>query len=89
MRLIAAALTVAFLCGPLLAADPDPVASSPKQEKRVCREKKPTGSRLSVRTCRTQSEWAAIDREDQEQADREVGRIQAMGRSDGTGFNPN
>lgn len=89
MRLIAAALTIAFLSAPVLAADPDPSASTPKKEKRVCREKKPTGSRLSVRTCRTESEWVAIDKEQQEHADREVGRIQAMGRSDGTGFNPN
>ena len=89
MRLIAAALTIAFLSAPLLAADSDPAAPVPKKEKRVCREKKPTGSRLVVRACHTESEWTAIDKEEQEHADREVGRVSEMGRNNGTGFNPN
>lgn len=87
MRLIAAALTIGLLSAPLPAADSDP--SPPKKEKRVCRDKKPTGSRLILRVCHPQSEWDAIDKEQQEHAEREVGRVQAMGRSDGTGFNPN
>ncbi len=50
---------------------------------------KPTGSHLIVRVCHPLSEWDAIDKEQQENAVREVGRVQAMGPSDGTGFNPN
>jgi hypothetical protein len=86
LQLIAVALAIGFLSAPLLAADPDP--SSAKKEKRVCRDRKPTGSRLTVRVCHPQSEWDAIDKERQEQAEREVGRVQAMSRSGGTGFNP-
>lgn len=89
MRLIAAALTIALLSAPLLAAETDSAAIGPKKEKRICREMKPTGSRLVVRTCHTESEWTAIDKEEQERADREVGRISEMGRNNGTGFNPN
>lgn len=88
MRWIATALTLAFLSAPLLAADADQ-APPPKKDKRICRETIPTGSRLTIRTCRTKPEWDAIDKEQQEHAEREVGRVQAMGRSDGTGFNPN
>lgn len=89
MRLVAAVLTIAFLSAPLLATDVAPAAPESKKEKRVCREKKPTGSRLIVRTCHTESEWTAIDKEEQEHADREVGRVSEMGRNNGTGFNPN
>lgn len=87
MRWTAVALTIAFLSAPVVAADP--AAPAPKKEKRVCREKKPTGSRLVVRTCHTEAEWTAIDKEEQERADREVGRVAEMGRNNGTGFNPN
>ncbi len=87
MRLIAAAFVLAGLTAPLAAADPP--AEAPLKEKRICRETTPTGSRLPKRTCRPKSEWAAIDRLTQEQADREVGRVQAISRSEGTRLSPN
>jgi len=41
------------------AVAPVPVAP----EKKVCRREQEVGSIMPKRTCRTQSEWAAIDRE--------------------------
>jgi hypothetical protein len=90
MRLIAiAVLSAACLSVPTLAAETDTPAPKPAKEKRICRESTPTGSRLTVRTCHSKSEWEAIDKERQDHADREVGRVQAMSQGDGTGFNPN
>ncbi len=86
MRQIAVALMIACLSAPLLAADADQAALESKKEKRVCRESTPTGSRLPKRICRPKSEWEEIDRVTQEDADREVSRVQAIGRSEGTGF---
>ncbi len=88
MRLIAVALSLALLSAPLLAADPEPTTQMPKKEKRICRESTPTGSRLTVRTCHTKSEWEAIDKDRLEHAEREVGRVQAMSQSDGTLSSP-
>jgi hypothetical protein len=84
-----AVLTIACLSMPALATEADKPVPKPAKEKRVCRESTPTGSRLTVRTCHSKSEWEAIDKERQAHADREVGRVQAMSQSDGTGFNPN
>src|SRR5262249_331962 len=90
MRPIVVAFLIAALPMSALAADNPGTSQDPlKKEKRVSPATKPTGSRLEARTCRTSSEWAEIDKANQEHADREVDRVQAMTRSDGTGFNPN
>jgi len=87
MRLMLAAALAAFLASPLAAADSD--QQPPKKERRICRESEPTGSRLTKRVCHTKSEWAEIDKANQENADREVNRVQAISRGDGSGYNPN
>ena len=89
MRLIATAILTALLATPLPAAEPAKADAKPRKEKRICRKGEPTGSRLVVQTCRTEAEWAAIDREQAEHADHEIDRQQTMSRGGGSGFNPN
>ncbi|GGE85794.1 hypothetical protein [Sphingomonas prati] len=47
----------------LLAVDPVQTAATPASEpKKICRRDMTTGSIMPKRTCRTQAEWAAIER---------------------------
>jgi hypothetical protein len=54
---------------PAAAADPTPLAGQPAVDpikndtgKRICRVEVPTGSRMSVRICKTADEWARLAR---------------------------
>jgi hypothetical protein len=90
MRIVSVALLAGFIASGAIAADAEtPGADQAIKEKRVCRREVPTGSRLPKRTCHTQAEWTEIDKVTQENAAREVDRVATMGRSDGSGFNPN
>jgi hypothetical protein len=90
MRVVSVMLLAAFMASGAIAADKDKQGGEQAAtEKRICRREVPTGSRLPKRTCHTATEWAEIDKTTQERADREVDRIAAMGRGDGSGFNPN
>lgn len=89
MRLFSAILLTALIAAPLAAAEESKEQAPPKKEKRICRTAEPTGSRLVLRTCHTQSEWDVIDKQQQEHADREMTRVDSMARSDGSGFSPN
>jgi hypothetical protein len=53
---------------------PAPAAASvkPAKEKKVCRREQLIGSIMPTRTCRTQSEWAAIDQKAQSDTDAQL-----------------
>lgn len=57
--------------------------------KRVCRNLRPTGSRLSARTCRTQEEWRRAEEEAQESALRQQLGPGARPGPAGPGVGPN
>ena len=44
---------------------PVPATQDAPKEKTVCRRETPTGSILPKRTCRTVSEWAAVDKQNE------------------------
>lgn len=72
MRLALVMSTCALMSGaPVLAqTTPAPVAA-PLPAKKICRSYQTTGSIMpSRRTCHTKSEWALIDADNQEQAER-------------------
>ena len=58
-NLIIAAFAAAFVSAPAMAENAAPQA--PK-ERRICRSATATGSIMAKRTCRTASEWQAIER---------------------------
>ena len=89
MRFMAAAVIAIIFTAPLAAADAPTKDAKPKKEKRICRESEPTGSRLIVRTCRTEAEWAEVDRQQSLAAKEELSRQQTMSRSGGSGFSAN
>ena len=77
MRLIALTLLIALSSAPTLAQqNAEPVSAAPdnqtaaapkgkEKEERICRKARNTGSRMPVRTCRTQAQWDAVDGDQQ------------------------
>lgn len=57
---------------PATASAPATAAAPPAKEKKVCRREQLIGSIMPTRTCRTQSEWAAIDRAAQSNTDAQL-----------------
>ena len=54
------------------ASAPATAAAPPAKEKKVCRREQLIGSIMPTRTCRTQSEWAAIDHAAQSNTDAQL-----------------
>ncbi|MDJ0277885.1 hypothetical protein QLH51_13860 [Sphingomonas sp. 2R-10] len=56
-------MLTALLALALQAPAPQPPATpeKPKAEKKICRRDAATGSIMTMRTCRTQSEWSQVD----------------------------
>ena len=62
-------MSVTALGAGAAAAAGDGKADAKDPSRRVCRMITPTGSRLAIRSCRTQAEWDAITKQSQEGAD--------------------
>ena len=56
-------LTALLFAAALQAAAPQaaPAPDKPKPEKKICRRDAATGSIMTMRTCRTQTEWSQVD----------------------------
>ncbi|MFD1036083.1 hypothetical protein ACFQ15_15725 [Sphingomonas hankookensis] len=56
-------LTTLLFTAALQAAAPQaaPAPEKPKPEKKICRRDSATGSIMTMRTCRTQTEWSQVD----------------------------
>jgi hypothetical protein len=56
-------LTALLFAAAMQAAAPQaaPAPEKPKAEKKICRRDAATGSIMTMRTCRTQTEWSQID----------------------------
>ncbi len=55
-------MLTALIFAALQAAAPQAATpEKPKAEKKICRRDAATGSIMTMRTCRTQSDWAQID----------------------------
>ncbi len=56
-------LTTLLFAAAMQAAAPQaaPAPEKPKPEKKICRRDAATGSIMTMRTCRTQTEWSQVD----------------------------
>jgi len=56
-------LTTLFFAAAMQATAPQaaPAPEKPKPEKKICRRDAATGSIMTMRTCRTQTEWSQVD----------------------------
>ena len=62
------ALAGTVLAMPALAGQHDDKGQNPPKEKKICRSESVTGSIMPRRTCHTAAQWAAIDAQNQDNA---------------------
>jgi hypothetical protein len=78
--MITCVLATAVLAMPALAGQREgEKGKNPPKEKKICRSEQVTGSIMPKRTCHTAQEWAAIDAQNQANANAALERARMIG----------